>query len=126
MHRIDHMRIFKVSAGISLALSLIPLLSASAAGQERGNAAPAIPLARGAEADRGDAVSPGFVGVKDGHLWRDGQRLRLWGVNVVDDYQERTDEEQDRLLDRIQACGFNALRFHLYDYYFISEGDPGT
>lgn len=115
------------SAGLFLAMLLTPLLSAGAAGQQRGGSTvPEIPIARGIEADRGDAVSPGFVGIKDGHLWRDGQRLRLWGVNCVDDYQERTDAEQDRLLDRIQACGFNAIRLHLYDYYYIPKGDPGT
>lgn len=115
------------SAGIVLALLLMPLLSADAVGQQRGGSVPEIPLARGAEAERGDAVSPGFVGVKDGHLWRDGQRLRLWGVNCVNEYDpNRTYAEQDMLLDRIKACGFNAIRLHLYDIWIVPEGDSGT
>lgn len=122
----DCLKSSKRIAGFGLAMLAMPLMAAGARGQQRGFTVPEIPIARSYEADRGDVLSPGFVGVKDGHLWRDGQRIRLWGVNVVDDYQERTDAEQDRMLDRIQACGFNALRLHLYDIYYIPEGDPGT
>ena len=123
-HRIN---LRKASAGIVLAL-LTPLLAAGAAGQQRGNTVPEIPIARGTEADRGDAISPGFVGVKDGHLWHDGQRLRLWGIAAVSeingDYFSK--EDMDGVLDRMKAVGFNAIRPHLYDIFMIPKDDPGV
>lgn len=111
-----------------LALLLSPLLAAGAAGQQRGNAVPEIPITRGAEADRGDAYVDGFVGVKDGHLWHDGQRLRLWGINAVSelDRDAFTKADQDRVLDRMKEVGFNAIRPHLYDIYMIPKGDSGV
>ena len=117
----------RTSAGLFLAILLMSLPAAGAAGQQRGNAVAEIPITRGAEAERGDAVSPGFVGVKDGHLWQDGRRLRLWGVNIVSEFDPiNSKEEQLGILDRIKAVGFNALRPHLYDIYMIPKDDVGV
>ncbi|MCC7349815.1 MAG: beta-galactosidase [Phycisphaerales bacterium] len=123
-----HLKMTLESSGIFLALLLTPLLAAGAAGQQRGNAVPEIPITRGSEADRGDAVSPGFVGIKEGHLWHDGKRLRLWGINAVSelDRDTFTKADQDQVLDRMKAVGFNAIRPHLYDIYMIPKGDAGV
>lgn len=47
-----------------------------------------------------------------------GQRVRLWGVNCVDepgrDYRQIT-----HIIRRIKAMGFNAIRLHLYDLRLI-------
>lgn len=111
-----------------VALLLTPLMAAGASAQQRGSTVPEIPIARGAEADRGNAVSPGFVGVKDGHLWYEGKRLRLWGVNAVSEINgdERSKQDMDRILDRMKAVGFNAIRPHLYDLWMIPEKDVGV
>lgn len=82
-----------------------------------------IPLARGAETTL-PRPAPGFVGVEDGHLFRDGKRLRIWGINCVNGYR-RSKADQDRILDRIAAMGFNAIRLHLYDWRLIPEGGNG-
>lgn len=50
-----------------------------------------------------------FVTVKNGHLQRDGQRLRVWGVNLQSGVF-KTYEEIDALISRIDALRFNAIR----------------
>jgi hypothetical protein len=66
----------------------------------------------------------GFVRVEDGHFHRDGQRVRLWGINLVNEY-ELPKEQQVLVLDRLKALGFNALRLHQMDWYIVPDGDPG-
>lgn len=61
----------------------------------------------------------GQVLARDGHLVDEsGQRLRLWGINCVDelgrDYRQIT-----HTVRRIKAMGFNAIRLHLYDIRLI-------
>jgi hypothetical protein len=82
-----------------------------------------IPLSRGVETTL-PQPAPGFVGIKDGHLIRDGQRLRIWGINCVNG-NRRPKADQDRILDRIAAMGFNGIRLHLYDWRLIPEGGNG-
>ena len=50
-----------------------------------------------------------FVTVDRGHLHRDGQRLRLWGVNLQSGVF-KTYMEVDALISRLDALGFNAIR----------------
>lgn len=47
--------------------------------------------------------------MRDGHLHRDGARLRVWGVNLQAG-TFKSYEEVDRLIERCRALGFNALR----------------
>jgi len=111
---------------LGLMFAVTPLLAADAPRPEPARVEPFIPIARGVEAGQVTAGSPEFVSIKDGHLVRNGQRLRLWGINLVQEIDARfTKEEQLRILDRIQAVGFNALRPHLYDIHLVPEGDAG-
>jgi hypothetical protein len=54
------------------------------------------------------ALSP-YVTVQKGHLYRNGKRLRQWGVNLQTGYF-LTYAEIDLLIARLQGLGFNALR----------------
>ena len=61
----------------------------------------------------------GIITARDGHLvGADGERVRLWGVNCVDemgrDYRQIT-----HIVRRIKRMGFNAVRLHLYDIRLI-------
>ncbi|NPV46789.1 MAG: hypothetical protein HPY69_07515 [Armatimonadetes bacterium] len=61
----------------------------------------------------------GQIIARDGHLVdSQGQRIRLWGINCVDelgrDYRQIT-----QIVARIKQMGFNAVRLHLYDSRFI-------
>lgn len=65
----------------------------------------------------------GQITVRDGHLVDEhGRRVRLWGVNCVDE-PNRTYREMTFIARRIRQMGFNAVRMHLYDGRFI---DPGA
>lgn len=104
-------------------LALVLSVSVVLAGAAVLSAQSSIPLSRGAEANLPEPA-PGFVGVKDGHLVRDGQRLRIWGINNVNEYR-RNKEDQDRILDRIAAMGFNGIRIHLPDWRLMPDGGNG-
>lgn len=56
-----------------------------------------------------------FVTVKEGHLSYNGQRLRLWGTNVVCDIKRSVGPELDLRFDRLADAGFNGLRLNLFD-----------
>jgi len=61
----------------------------------------------------------GQLVVRNGHLvGKDGQRVRLWGVNCVDE-PGRTYREITYVAERIKRMGFNAVRLHIYDSRFI-------
>ncbi len=64
--------------------------------------------AQSRDGDPDSSVSP-FVTVADGHLSRNGQRLRQWGVNLQSG-MFRSYSEIDHLVDRLHALGFNAVR----------------
>ncbi|NQT17897.1 MAG: hypothetical protein HQ582_34415 [Planctomycetes bacterium] len=61
----------------------------------------------------------GRIVARDGHLvGADGRRVRLWGINCVDE-PGRTYREMTYIARRVRQMGFNAVRLHLYDVRFI-------
>ena len=61
----------------------------------------------------------GRISPAGGHLvGADGERVRFWGVNCVDE-MGRTYREIDQIVGRIKDMGFNAIRLHLYDVRLI-------
>ena len=70
----------------------------------------------------GDAIPPptfGHTTTLGGHLvGSDGDRIRFWGVNVVDE-MGRSYREITYIPRRIREMGFNAVRLHLQDIRFI-------
>lgn len=61
----------------------------------------------------------GQVTASGGHLVDgQGQRIRLWGINCVDELG-RSYREITQIVPRIKQMGFNAVRLHLYDMRFI-------
>lgn len=68
-----------------------------------------------------------FVTVKNGHLQRDGQRLRVWGVNLQSGVF-KTYAEIDALISRLGALGFNAIRLWPTSgtFYRIGAGSHPT
>jgi len=61
----------------------------------------------------------GQITSDEGHLvGSDGNRVRFWGVNAVDE-PGRTYREITHIVHRIRRTGFNAVRLHLYDIRFI-------
>lgn len=85
---------------------------------------PPIPIAEGLEAPAAEMVEPGYVYSKGGDLYLDGQRIKFWGVNCVSEFW-RDKEDQIRILDRIQALGFNAIRVHLIDNTIVDPAGLG-
>ena len=49
-----------------------------------------------------------------------GQRIRLWGVNLVDEVG-RDYRQIEQIACRIRQMGFNAVRLHLYDVRLIDQ-----
>jgi len=49
-----------------------------------------------------------------------GQRIRLWGVNLVDEVG-RDYRQTEQIARRIRQMGFNAVRLHLYDVRLIDR-----
>jgi|GEM_PF-2508839 len=66
--------------------------------------------------------SDGFVTIKDGHFARNGQRLRLWGVNFCVSVK-RHGNDLELSFDRMQDAGFNAVRLNLFYNTFLSGQD---
>ena len=63
--------------------------------------------------------SRGPVSAKGGNLVDgSGRRIRLWGVNLVDEVG-RGYREIEQIAHRIKRMGFNAVRLHLYDTRLI-------
>lgn len=52
----------------------------------------------------------------DGHLMRDAQRLRLWGMNLAFPACFPTHAEADAVAARLAKLGFNAVRLHGCDH----------
>lgn len=48
-------------------------------------------------------------------VFEDGERIRLWGTNVVMQANFMTKPELEKLADRIARTGFNIVRFHHLD-----------
>lgn len=68
-----------------------------------------------------------FVRVANGHLERDGKRLRVWGVNLQSGVFKNY-AEIDALIDRISTLGFNAIRVWPTSgtFYRVEKGVPPT
>ena len=66
-------------------------------------------------AAQGAALEDGkYVTVREGHLWYNGERLRLWGVNFCGNVK-RAGKDLELAFDRIVDAGFNAVRLNLFD-----------
>ncbi len=86
--------------------------------------APPLPIAEGLAPPAVDSVAAGYVYSHDGDLYRDGKKIKFWGVNCVSEFW-REKEDQIRILDRIKALGFNAMRVHLVDSTLVDPDGPG-
>jgi hypothetical protein len=53
--------------------------------------------------------------VNDGHFFRDGKRVRLWGVNLSFGANLPTHEDAPVIAARLASAGFNAVRCHHLD-----------
>ena len=75
------------------------------------------------------AGKDGFVVIKDGHFIKgNGERLRLWGINLSMNACFPQKEDSPELADYIARMGFNCIRFHFMDTpgtNFLG-GDPNT
>ena len=90
----------------------------------RSFSAVAVWLLVGASAVAAGPLAEGkFVTVKDGHLWYDGQRLRLWGTNFVCDVK-RQGKDLELTFERMADAGINGVRLNLFDGTFL-EGVEG-
>ncbi|HZJ17786.1 MAG TPA: carbohydrate binding domain-containing protein [Chthoniobacteraceae bacterium] len=57
----------------------------------------------------------GFVTVKDGHLFANGKRLRIFGVNVAFGANFPTHADAEKVAARMAKFGINCVRFHHMD-----------
>jgi hypothetical protein len=57
----------------------------------------------------------GFVTVKNGHLFANGKRLRIFGVNVAFGANFPTHEDAEKIAARMAKFGINCVRFHHMD-----------
>ncbi len=66
-----------------------------------------------------------FLTVKNGHIWRNGKRFRLWGVNFCANIKQ---EYPDLPLsfDRMEDIGFNGIRLNLFANSQIDRASPNT
>ncbi|MFA5203509.1 MAG: hypothetical protein WC708_03810 [Lentisphaeria bacterium] len=71
------------------------------------------------------APLPGAVTIRDGHLWRDGQRLRLWGVNFCASVKQSY-RDLPLCFDRLVDAGFNGVRINLFWGNFIDPKADNT
>jgi hypothetical protein len=63
--------------------------------------------------------------VKNGHLWRNDKRFRLWGTNFCSSIKQ---EYPDLPLsfDRMEDVGFNGIRLNLFGRQMIDKAAPNT
>ncbi|MFC1768370.1 S-layer homology domain-containing protein [Nanoarchaeota archaeon] len=64
--------------------------------------------------------SEGFVYIEDGHLFRNGERIKLWGVNEHH-IKGGTHNQIDYELHYAKNLGFNALRSWTPDFFIIDK-----
>src|SRR6187399_1464822 len=57
----------------------------------------------------------GFVTVKDGHLFANGKRLRIFGVNMAFGANFPTHADAEKVAARMTKFGINCVRFHHMD-----------
>lgn len=68
------------------------------------------------------AGSDGFVKVKDGHFATDNERVRFWGVNFCFGANFPTHAEAEKVAQRLQHLGINAVRIHHHETQFSPNG----
>ena len=57
----------------------------------------------------------GFVTVKDGHLFANGKRFRIFGVNLAFGANFPTHDDAEKVAARMAKFGINCVRFHHMD-----------
>ena len=57
----------------------------------------------------------GFASVQDGHLFANGKRLRIFGVNLAFGANFPTHEDAEKVAARMAKFGINCVRFHHMD-----------
>ncbi len=55
------------------------------------------------------------IGIADGHFVRNGQRIRMWGVNICFGANFPTHADAERIAARLAAAGVNSVRLHHLD-----------
>ena len=63
-----------------------------------------------------------YVTIRDGHLWHNGSRLRLWGVNFCHSVK-RQGKDLELCFDRLAFGGFNGVRLN-YSSFMIQGHEP--
>jgi hypothetical protein len=58
---------------------------------------------------------PDRIVVRNGHFYRNGQRIRLWGVNLAFGANFPTHAEAEVVAQRLADAGVNTVRFHHMD-----------
>ncbi len=64
----------------------------------------------------------GFVSVKDGHLFANGKRLRIFGVNLAFGANFPTHDDAEKVAARMAKFGINCVRFHHMDWQTAPGG----
>ncbi len=64
----------------------------------------------------------GFVSVKDGHLFANGKRLRIFGVNLAFGANFPTHDDAEKIAARMAKFGINCVRFHHMDMQSVPSG----
>ena len=64
----------------------------------------------------------GFVTVKDGHLFANGKRLRIFGVNLAFGANFPTHADAEKVAARMAKFGINGVRFHHMDWQTAPDG----
>ena len=68
------------------------------------------------------AGKSGFVSVKDGHLFANGKRLRIFGVNLAFGANFPTHDDAEKVAARMAKFGINCVRFHHMDMQSAPSG----
>ena len=64
----------------------------------------------------------GFVTVKDGHLFANGKRFRIFGVNLAFGANFPTHDDAEKVAARMAKFGINCVRFHHMDWQTAPGG----
>ncbi|MCD6304026.1 MAG: hypothetical protein J7M21_03590 [Planctomycetes bacterium] len=109
-------------------LSAVVFACVSAAAAAAGEMVPFVIPPR-AKAGSLPAIRPGGpidpagprIEVRDGHFWRAGRRLRIWGVNLCFGATLPTRDAAEVVAERLARAGINSVRLHHMD----SRSFPG-
>ncbi len=64
----------------------------------------------------------GFVSVKDGHLFANGKRFRIFGVNLAFGANFPSHADAEKIAARMAKFGINCVRFHHMDWQTAPNG----